>query len=125
MPDLLVSTIAGAVGGILVVLGKQFLLSAPSAWHGLKKSFRFYHEQFQSWRGRYIVSCPVCWKPDPDRVGDPRLLPDGWEDAPQGVKWLRCSDCGHVWGTQAVITWIGPVEDGEDGDEEDGGEVEG
>jgi hypothetical protein len=114
MPDLLVSVTAGAGGGILVVLGERFLFSAPSAWHGVKKSFRFYRQKYQEARGHYVISCPRCWRPDPDLVGNPALLPEGWEDAPRGVKWLRCSDCKHVWGIQEVVTWIGPAEDRED-----------
>ncbi len=29
--------------------------------------------------------------------------------APEGVHWLRCPDCEHVWGVETVITAFLPV----------------
>lgn len=114
MEELWISLAAGAGGGSVVVVGERFLFSAPSAWHGVKKSLRFYREQYWDWRGKSVVSCPVCWCPDPNGVQDPRLLPEGWQDPPRGVKWLRCRDCSHVWGIQEVVTGFFPVDDERD-----------
>lgn len=104
MPELLMSVAAGAGGGILVVVGERFLFSAPSAFYGLKKSLRFYLQNFREWRGERVISCSVCWCPEPQSVQNPELLPEGWDRAPPNTSWLRCTDCGHVWGVRAIIT---------------------
>lgn len=104
-----VAVVSGALGGMLFTLGERFLFSGPEAWYGVKRSFRFYRQRYWGYKGRDVIHCPNCLRPNPDSVVDAAVLPDGWEDAPEGVHWLRCPDCQHVWGVQSVITAFRPV----------------
>lgn len=101
--------VGGALAGILLMLGERFLFSGPEAWHGVKRSFRFYRQRWWSRKGRHVTHCPNCLRPQPDAVVDPDVLPEGWEDAPGDVHWLRCPECQHVWGIRAVITKFRPA----------------
>src|SRR2546426_12465515 len=101
--------VGGALAGILLMLGERFLFSAPEAWLGVKRSFRFYRQRWWARKGRNVIHCPHCLRPHPDSVVDEAVLPDGWDDAPEGVHWLRCPEGAYVWGLQTVITAFRPV----------------
>jgi len=109
MDGLLVSVLAGAVGGILVTLGERFLFAGPEAVRGVKRSFRFYWQQYGVGKGRRGIRCPVCLRAKPDRVVDLSVLPEGWENAPADIAWFRCPECTEVWGLRTVITAFRPV----------------
>ena len=69
--------VGGALAGIFLLLGERFLFSGSEAWFGVKRSFRFYRQQYLQSKGRDEIHCPHCLRADPDSVVDSRVLPDG------------------------------------------------
>jgi hypothetical protein len=99
----------GVVGATLAILGQRLLFTGPETVHSIKRSLRFFRQQYWGWRGRRVLHCPKCFHPEPDSVVDATVLPDGWEDAPEGTVWLRCPECQHMWGVRSVITKFMPL----------------
>jgi hypothetical protein len=117
--DLLLSVAAGAVGGLLVVLGQRFLFSAEESWTRAGRSRRFLLHKLQEALGRAKVRCPECLEGDArfhDVVAGPNEDPaTGEVYGTYAYAEYSCPHCGHHWNEElddSAVTFPDPGEDG-------------
>lgn len=115
MSDALVSMIAGAVGGLLVIFLERFLFRARSSWEQARLSHRFLRRKVEQGIGRQKVWCPKCESDDTKchDVGVDPIENELTGEIVNGVVWANysCRDCGHAWSIEPEGAWPGPERD--------------
>lgn len=92
--------LAGAVGGITVVLLERLLFRARSSWEKARRSREFLRSKWDQWRAS-LYHCPECSRKGAQLGDPPREASRVRGNEPEwhlSVRLnLRCPHCGHEW----------------------------